>query len=274
MARAIGALFLGVSALVWVGRGVAADDAGKGGLQEVKPPAATAGPETEETPESTKRDAEPKEPSATKKRSAYGAKDPVASAFVLPRNVILSDRQADALATMRAEMEPRLREAIGKVQSVTASGEKLKAMREVKQLREQIRVGITQILQNQFPETAGDANKPQPPADPPASDEERKRQQAEAQKRLDQQRAQMEAERRRLEASWANLNAEQRKRALLDHKKWEEEQKKKQEAARKQAEEEQKKRAEIDRKKREEEQKKKADEDRKKRAAQEKKNKK
>ena len=82
------------------------------------------------------------------KKAKRPAKDPVAQAFMLPRGVVLTPKQAEAYRQVRRQLEPLLRSALERVQSATGQKDKLKAVAEVKQIKEQIRQSILEILRN------------------------------------------------------------------------------------------------------------------------------
>jgi hypothetical protein len=283
MARVILRIVLVVAVVVmWAGRLPAAD--GPEGLE--KPAPKEEEPAVKETP------LEPKSPRGTAKR------DPVAEAFVLPHGVSLLPRQEEAFAKLKDDMAPVLRDALEKVRT-TEGGEKLRAIKEVKQIREQIRLATLKILRNEFPPAAEGGPAPDASKDQGRWDEqdrkwqeEQRRREAEDRKWQEQQRRWQEEDRRWKEQEKSRTEQERRAREAelkkrqdehnkreLDRKRWEEEQKKrdaerkkweqqKKEADRKKAEDAKKdaerKKAEQEKKKGDDDRKKKGDDDKKK----------
>ena len=84
-----------------------------------------------------------------KRRTTPAKLDAAAAAFALPRTVVLR-QTGRGLRRVAGRKEPTLRDAMQRVQQAADSREKLKAASEVKQIREQIRVAIAKILNNQF----------------------------------------------------------------------------------------------------------------------------
>ena len=62
--------------------------------------------------------------------------------------MFLTPKQAEAYRQVRQQLEPLLRSALERVKSATDKKDKLKAVAEVKQIKEQIRQAIIEILQN------------------------------------------------------------------------------------------------------------------------------
>ena len=86
-------------------------------------------------------------------------KDPVEMAFALPRGLVLTSKEMDFFATVRQRLEPPLRSALERVETSTDQAEKLKAVKQVKQIRQQIRAAIYTILQARAVEAAKAAAK-------------------------------------------------------------------------------------------------------------------
>lgn len=86
------------------------------------------------------------------------AKDPVASAFMLPPGVNLTPKQIEAYNQMRQQMQPLLQSALDEVASAEGETDQLQAVKEVRRIREQIRMAIMMILSTRPPDaprTAG-----------------------------------------------------------------------------------------------------------------------
>jgi hypothetical protein len=103
--------------------------------------------------------------------AASPARDPVASAFALPKGVVLSPQQKTAYDQLKQEREPILRKAIDQVHE--SKGEAmLKAAREVRDQRAEIRTKIDEILNTPYDRSAkssGDSSGSSDPANSPGS---------------------------------------------------------------------------------------------------------
>ena len=80
------------------------------------------------------------------------AKDPVASAFMLPRGVSLTPKQMQAYGQVRQRFETLLRSALDQVASAESENDQLQAVKWVKEIRGQIRMAIMQILATRPPD--------------------------------------------------------------------------------------------------------------------------
>jgi len=74
-------------------------------------------------------------------------KDPVELAFALPRGLVLTAEEAKWANEVRAQLEPRLRDALQRVQESTDKKEKVAAAKEIAQIRSQIKAAINTIIQ-------------------------------------------------------------------------------------------------------------------------------
>ena len=74
-------------------------------------------------------------------------KDPVQSAFALPRGMVLTGEEIRWANQIRAQLEPRLRAALDRVEEATSNEDKLEAVKEVRQVRDEIKMAIGLILQ-------------------------------------------------------------------------------------------------------------------------------
>ena len=74
-------------------------------------------------------------------------KDPVESAFALPRGMVLTPEETKWANAKRAELEPKLRAALSRVENATEEKEKLEAANQVRQVKEEIEAAINTILQ-------------------------------------------------------------------------------------------------------------------------------
>lgn len=73
--------------------------------------------------------------------------DPVQSAFALPRGMVLTGEEIRWANQIRAQLEPRLRDALDRVQEATSEEDKLEAVKEVRQVRGEIKMAIGLIFQ-------------------------------------------------------------------------------------------------------------------------------
>jgi hypothetical protein len=81
----------------------------------------------------------------TKSSGKAPPKDPVAIAFALPKNLTLNDKQKQAYDKLKAEWEPVYRAALENVNSTDASA-KAKALKDIREAKAKIKVGLTQIV--------------------------------------------------------------------------------------------------------------------------------
>ena len=81
-----------------------------------------------------------------KKDRAVGARDPVASAFALPRGVALTAKQQAAYDDLKENNESALRQAFDDAPQAEGATAKAQALREVRECRAKIRAGIQEIL--------------------------------------------------------------------------------------------------------------------------------
>lgn len=75
------------------------------------------------------------------------AKDPVQSAFALPRGMVLTAEEMKWANQIRAQQEPRLRDALERVENATSEEDKLEAAKAVRGVRGEIKMAIGMILQ-------------------------------------------------------------------------------------------------------------------------------
>ena len=75
-----------------------------------------------------------------------GAKDPVASAFALPKGVVLNPAQQAAYDDLKQKYEAELRQAFDDVQQADGAAATSAALKEVRESRAKIRAGIQDIL--------------------------------------------------------------------------------------------------------------------------------
>jgi len=92
----------------------------------------------------------------TDKPDSSAKKDPVELAFVLPKGAVLRPDQQKAFDKMKKEFEPKLKDALDKVESATLDQDKSKAAHEVLHIRQDIKAEIKKIL------AMPDPNPPQP----------------------------------------------------------------------------------------------------------------
>jgi len=81
-------------------------------------------------------------------------KDPVLSAFMLPRGVVPSPKQMEALTKVRNHYEPMLRSAVNRMKETESEAAKLGLVKEIKRLRLEVRTAAYTILM-QRPEGMG-----------------------------------------------------------------------------------------------------------------------
>ena len=135
-----------------------------------------------------KKGANAREKGGTAHKETGSKKDPVADAFALPHNVHLRSDQQEPYNKLKQQMEPKLRDALSKVEAATGA-DKDKAAKSVLAIRKEIRGNLTQILQKADPE----AIKRQQEAVKAAQkarqqQQEKQRQQQQRQKQLQQQK--------------------------------------------------------------------------------------
>ncbi len=87
----------------------------------------------------------PKKPAA--KKPVPKKNDPVQMAFALPSGMVLTAKEMEYATGVRAQLEPRLRDALDRVQNSADKSDKLKAVKEVKQIKGQIQAAIDTIIQ-------------------------------------------------------------------------------------------------------------------------------
>lgn len=77
-------------------------------------------------------------------------KDPVAMAFTLPRGMVLTPKEYEYANRVRAQLEPRLRAALDRVENASDKNEKVKAAKEVREIKSAIQVAVNTILQQRY----------------------------------------------------------------------------------------------------------------------------
>lgn len=82
------------------------------------------------------------------KKADRPVKDVAEGAFALPKGVVLNTKQAEAHRQIREQFKPLLQSALDRVGSSTDEKEKLKAVAEVKKIRQAIQRAIVDILKN------------------------------------------------------------------------------------------------------------------------------
>ena len=80
-------------------------------------------------------------------RAAALKKDPVQMAFALPPGLVLTPKEFEYAAKVRNQLEPPLRDALERIKTSTDQKEKLKAVKEVKAIKQQIQAAIFTIVQ-------------------------------------------------------------------------------------------------------------------------------
>jgi hypothetical protein len=93
-----------------------------------------------------KGDADKTDTDKPAKTPAKGARDPVAMAFALPKGAILTPKQQAAYDDFKAAKEDELRQAFDAVQKAPAGASTAQSLKKVKELRDQIRARLQQIL--------------------------------------------------------------------------------------------------------------------------------
>ncbi len=93
-----------------------------------------------------KGDADKTDTDKPAKTPAKGARDPVAMAFALPKGAILTPKQQAAYDDFKAAKEDELRQAFDAVQKPPAGASTTQALKKVKELRDQIRARLQEIL--------------------------------------------------------------------------------------------------------------------------------
>jgi hypothetical protein len=96
--------------------------------------------------------------SPKKKERAAGARDPVASAFALPRGGVLNPKQQAAYDNLKQNSEAELRQAFDNVQQAENAAATAKALREVRECRAKIRAAIQDILAMPYNEAPSQAS--------------------------------------------------------------------------------------------------------------------
>jgi len=86
-------------------------------------------------------------------------KDPVAMAFALPKGMVLTAKEHEWAMGVRNRLEPQLRSALNRVKNAENEKDKLKAVKEVNAIRQQIKAAINTILQNRYQEAMKEAAK-------------------------------------------------------------------------------------------------------------------
>jgi hypothetical protein len=156
-----------------VGRPAAAERKAKEKAAESDPddaplPGEKPGAKAKDVDKGEKEDVEKEEPLLKKKSSSTknaAGKDPVEAAFALPKGVKLdnlSHKQKDAYEKLKADKGPALRDAMDKMKS-GSSEEKRTAGKDIKKLREDIKVAIYNILTEEAQKAAAEAAKHKPP---------------------------------------------------------------------------------------------------------------
>jgi len=85
--------------------------------------------------------------------------DPVLQAFALPRGMVLTPEEMKFAKGVRDQVEPQLRSAFQRIEQAKDKDEKLKAAKDIKQIRTQIRAAIATILQRRMMIAAREAAK-------------------------------------------------------------------------------------------------------------------
>jgi hypothetical protein len=83
---------------------------------------------------------------------ALGARDPVVTAFALPKGVVLNRRQQAAYENLKKTDEPKMRNAIDQVHQAQGDAAKIKAAKEAKELRFEIRAKIDEVINTPYPQ--------------------------------------------------------------------------------------------------------------------------
>ena len=79
-------------------------------------------------------------------------KGPVEMAFAHPPGLIPTPKEAEFLNRVRSQLEPQLRNALDRVQNSSDKSERLKAVKEVKQIKYQYRAAVYSVLQTRYQE--------------------------------------------------------------------------------------------------------------------------
>jgi len=85
--------------------------------------------------------------------------DPVLQAFALPRGMVLTPEEMKFAQGVRDQLEPQLRSAFQRIEQAKDKDEKLKAAKDIRQIKTQIRAAITTILQRRMMIAAREAAK-------------------------------------------------------------------------------------------------------------------
>lgn len=109
----------------------------------------------------TAQPAQPKpvQPKPAQPKPVPKKKDPVQMAFALPKGMVLTPKEMEWANRVRAQLEPQLRDAIHRVQNSTDQSEKLKAAKEARKIKQQIRAAIYTIIQARMAAAAKEAAK-------------------------------------------------------------------------------------------------------------------
>lgn len=83
---------------------------------------------------------------ASKKAPAKGAKDPVATAFALPKGVTLNAQQQAAYDQLKGDKEAELREALDAVQNSDSNTPSAQALKKLRECKAEIRKAIDAIV--------------------------------------------------------------------------------------------------------------------------------
>lgn len=77
-------------------------------------------------------------------------KDPVQMAFALPPGMVLTSEEFKYASQVRVRLEPRLRDALRRVQESPEKSDKLKAAKEVREIKAEVQAAIGSILQARY----------------------------------------------------------------------------------------------------------------------------
>jgi hypothetical protein len=88
-------------------------------------------------------------------------KDPVEMAFALPKGMFLTAKEMEYATKVRAQLEPRLRDALERVENATDKTEQLKAAKDVRQVRDEIQAAIQSIIRARYAKAAQEYAKKQ-----------------------------------------------------------------------------------------------------------------
>lgn len=109
-------------------------------------------------------------------KEAMPLADAIDKAFELPRGAVLLGNQIRAYGDLRKQLEPALRSALERVALAADEEEKLRAVADVRRIREAIRLGIQEVLKvpPSEPKDASKAGKGNKKADPPKKGADKK----------------------------------------------------------------------------------------------------